>query len=298
MSTNTIHYIKLFLVQIMWAGTFVASEIALVNASPLLLAVIRFVLTLFIYLIVFRNSLTIENISQKDFIVLFLMGFFGIFAYTYLLHLGLLFSNASFAALLIPTTQPILTMLLSFIILKELIKKSHIVTIIIGFLGASVVISSSFINMDMANFKGSILIIFATLSFSIYSVCSSFLSKNISSSQITLFSTMFGTFILTFLLFIIEPDSINSLEFNSDLYFSLFYLVIFATVLPYIWWNNAIKDIGSTITGSFTLILPPFAILFAYILLGHTITSMQLIGGSISMLALIILLKGKIDEKV
>lgn len=290
------HYIKLFLIQVMWAGTFIASEIALNNIPPLFLALVRFILTFIIFLIIFRKDFEFQKISNKDFIILVIMGFFGVFLYTYLLYYGLTYSNSVYASLLIPTTQPIITMGLTILLLKVTIKRNQLLSILLGFIGAIIIILDSFIHINMNNFIGSCFIILAAFSFSIYSVCTSLLSKDISSNQITLLSTFFGTIILTIMYIIIDEPLINTSIFNENTIYALFYLVFLATIVPYIWWNNAIKEIGSITTGSFTLLLPPIAILLTYLILKHTINLYQLLGTLIIMISMIIIVKGKTND--
>ena len=292
-----INYVKLFLVQIMWAGTFVASEIALTNVSPLFLATIRFILTLLIFFAFLYKKCDFSRIVKKDYIYLFLMGFFGIFAYTMLLHYGLVLSNSSYAALIIPVVQPIFTTVITIIVLKEFLNLNSKMSIAVGFIGSSLIISSNLLISDIETFTGTVLIMLSALTFSIYSVISRFLSNNISSSEITLISTFFGTLVLTILFLVTEGETIKNIEIDSNLIWSLGYLVVFATVLPYIWWNQAIKEIGSISTGNFTLLMPPLALLFSYILLDHSVSLIQLAGGLISFIGLVLLLRGKSEKK-
>ena len=292
-----INYIKLILIQIMWAGTFVASEIALTNVSPLFLATLRFILTFLIFSIFLYKKCNFSKISTKDYVYLFLMGFFGIFAYTILLHYGLKFSNSSYAALIIPIIQPIFTTFITVIVLKEFLDLNSKISIAIGFIGALLIVSSNLLINNIDAFIGTILIILSALTFSIYSVFSRFLSNNISSSEITLISTFFGTLILTTMFLVIEGETINNIEIDNNFLLSLGYLVIFATVIPYIWWNQTIKEIGSITTGNFTILMPPIALFFSFVLLNHTVSLIQLIGGIISFLSLLMLLRVKNEKK-
>lgn len=292
-----INYVKLVLVQIMWAGTFVASEIALTNVSPLFLATIRFILTLIIFYVFLYKKCDFSKIMGKDYFYLFLMGFFGIFAYTMLLHYGLVLSNSSYAALIIPVVQPIFTTVITITVLKEFLNLNSKISIAIGFFGSLLIISSNLLVSDIEAFTGTVLIMLSALTFSIYSVISRFLSSNISSSEITLISTFFGTFVLTILFLVTEGETIKNIDIESNLLWSLGYLVIFATVLPYIWWNQAIKEIGSISTGNFTLLMPPLALFFSYILLNHSVSLIQLVGGVISFIGLVLLLRGKNEKK-
>jgi drug/metabolite transporter (DMT)-like permease len=281
--------IKLVLVQLFWAGTFVASEIALHHQPAGITALTRFVLTTGIYAVL---CLTLSNyalpqklkaVSASQWLALLGMGGFGVLLYTVLLNIGLTTTTATYAALLIPTTQPIFTALLNRFVSREAIGRALMAGLGLGLAGAVCVIWSGVQQYDLTHLSGSIFILLAALSFSLYAVCSKFAPMHLSSLENTTLSFMFGTLLLIPVPWLLGEQ--YSLA-GSDIQFwlSIGYLVIFATLLPYLWWNEAIKEVGAIRTGVFTFLMPPLAVVMSAMLLGHLPLTQQIIGGSLAML--------------
>ncbi|SEO37348.1 Uncharacterized membrane protein [Methylobacterium sp. ap11] len=141
--------IKLILVQIFWARTFVASEIALHEQPAATTAVVRFVVTTVCNVAMCLAAggqqgplgARLRGLAGRDWAVLAAMGFFGVAAYTILLHLGLRHSTAANAALLIPTTQPVFTAVLGGIVLRETVPTKLWLGLACGLVGAILVIT-------------------------------------------------------------------------------------------------------------------------------------------------------------
>lgn len=282
-------YIKLVLVQLFWAGTFVASEIAL-HAQPAgVTALTRYVLTTSIYaalcLILSKHRLSekLRTVTALQWLALVGMGFFGVLLYTVLLNIGLTRSTATYAALLIPTTQPIFTALLSRFVFREKASQALVAGLTLGLMGAACVIWSDLQQHDDKQLSGNIIILLSALSFSLYAVCSKFAPSQLSSLENTTLSFVFGTLLLIPVPCLLgERYSLAGAD--TQFWLSIGYLVIFATLLPYLWWNEATKEIGSARTDVFTFLMPPLAVVLSTLLLGHLPLTLQIVGGVLAML--------------
>ncbi|MFN3685724.1 DMT family transporter [Salinarimonas sp.] len=284
-------YIRLVLVQLFWAGTFVASEVALHDQPPAVTALVRFFLTTAIYgamCIVVRDAtaspllMRLRDVTVRNWLALTAMGFFGVSLYTLLLHIGLAASTAAYAALLIPTTQPIFTALLSRLAFGEAVGSAIIVGLALGLVGAGLVLLGGLSSSEDALLIGNVVIIASAFSFSCYAVSAKFAPASLSSIENTTLSFVFGTlFLLPMPLLLGETLSLT--DTTPSFWVSIAYLVVFATVLPYLWWNDAVKSIGSSRTGIFTFLMPPLAVALAALVLGHMPVPIQIIGGVLSL---------------
>ncbi|MBR5260342.1 MAG: EamA family transporter, partial [Eggerthellaceae bacterium] len=72
------------------------------------------------------------------------------------------------------------------------------------------------------------------------------------------------------------------------------FMVVFNTILPVVMLLEAIKRIGATLTSLVGISETPFAVLFAFIILGETLTGMQVAG---SVLVVLSILMVTIPEK-
>jgi drug/metabolite transporter (DMT)-like permease len=289
--TNAAVYARLILVQVFWAGTFVASEIALHDQPPALTAVVRFVLTTAIYLtmaVMLRDRdaaplrRRLAEISASGWLALAAMGLFGVSIYTLLLHLGLANSTAVYAALLIPTTQPIFTAILSRLAFREAVGSALVVGLALGLGGAGLVIFGGLSLSDGALLSGNLVIVAAAASFSCYAVSAKFAPAELNATESTTVSFVFGTlFLLPMPILMGESFALQGAA--TPFWLSIAYLVVFATVLPYLWWNDAVKRIGSARTGIFTFLMPPLAVALAAFLLDNRPEPQQILGGALAL---------------
>jgi drug/metabolite transporter (DMT)-like permease len=63
-----------------------------------------------------------------------------------------------------------------------------------------------------------------------------------------------------------------------NMYVALIYMIIFGTVLSYLFWNYSISQLGAGKTSIFFNLIPVVTTMIA-IFLGQTVTSVQIIGG-------------------
>lgn len=290
MKPDSMTYGKMVLVQILWGGTFVASELALRDQPPLTTAAIRFFLTSLVYLLMMRYGFrSLLRLPRQTRLPLIVMGFFGVFAYTILLHYGLLLSKAANAALLIPTTQPIFTMFLTAAAFRQRPTVRVVLALCLGLIGATMVIGRyDVLSHEDKGFLGDLLILAAALSFSCYAVASKFASSQIDSKTVTVTSTLIGTVMLLPTPFLLEKPVWHGDTHMWQFMGAVFYLVVFATVLPYLWWNESVQRVGPAVTAFFTFLLPPVALLMAAVVLGQHVSIIQAIGGSIALIAIAI----------
>ena len=61
----------------------------------------------------------------------------------------------------------------------------------------------------------------------------------------------------------------------------LAYLVVANTLLAYLWWNMGIQRVGAGRTAVFSNLIPPFGVLIAWLVLGESLTLLQLLGGGL-----------------
>lgn len=289
-------HLKLILIQIFWAGTFVASEVALLNQPPAFTAIVRFVLTSIGYILLcfyIRSSngtpllSRLRELNANEWFTLFMMGFFCVTVYTLFLHFGLKKSNAAYAALLIPTTQPLFTAILSRFLEKDSLNRSLIVGLILGFFGAALILFEPYSTNSESTSNGNFFILLAAASFAIYAVSARRAPSTLTSVESSAISFVIGNCALIPAPFLLGED-IDLGILNTQFIASIFYLVVFATFLPYLWWNSAVKELGSAKTGIYTFLMPPAAILLAYLVLEQSPTITEIFGGVIALLGVAI----------
>ncbi|MBZ9578672.1 DMT family transporter [Patescibacteria group bacterium] len=139
-NTTLLSYLELLIANVIWGGTFVAAKHALEAISPILLALTRFVISSLLFLpIIYLAWKKGQYIKKEDFKTIILLGLLGITFYFTFQFLGLEYTTATNASLLIALI-PIFTLFFSAKILKEKSSLGKIGAIVISFFGAGLVI--------------------------------------------------------------------------------------------------------------------------------------------------------------
>lgn len=269
------HLITLFTV-IIWGTTFVSTKILIdYELSPIEILFYRFILAYICIWFVCPRKLFAKNI--KDELLFVGAGLSAGSLYFVLENTALKITLASNVSLII-CTAPIFTAFLShFIYKKEHIKPHLIVGSVIALLGvALVVFNGSFILQ--INPLGDILTILAALSWAFYGI----ILKQLNGHYSTLFITrkVFFYGIVTLLPFIpFSTDVFHTyLLTNPVIIVNLLFLGIIASLLCYIMWNSAVKELGVIQTSNYIYFVPLVTLLTSAIIINEPITLVASVG--------------------
>ncbi len=128
-------------------------------------------LSLFIVSLFQKNLKEIFIYSKKIFLVLFALGFLD-FIYYLLLYFGYKHANG-LEVLVIQYMWPIFIVFLSLVILKEDFTKKKLISIILGFLGVSLVITKGdFTSLDFSQIDVLLIVMLGAIAFALFSVLS------------------------------------------------------------------------------------------------------------------------------
>jgi drug/metabolite transporter (DMT)-like permease len=134
---------------------------------------------------------------------------------------------------------------------------------------------------------GDVWILLSAFVFSIYTVLVK--RKPATISPVTfLFVVFIGGTLLLLPLFIIEKIVMPPVQWNGNLFGSILYLGIGASVIAFFCWNSAIARIGSVRTALFGNLIPIFSTLEAVWLLGETITLVHIVSGALVITGLVL----------
>jgi len=266
-------------IQVIMAGTYLMTKLGLREFSPLTLGVLRFGLTaaIFTVLLAFRRMYFIPD--KKDFPIFLWLALLAVPFNQGLFLYGMKFTLAAHGALLYATT-PIMVLCLSCIWLKERLSLFKIIGITLGFSGVLLVLFEKGINFSGQTFKGDILLFFAVLTWSLYTILSKKMLKKYQPLQVTGYSLTLGAllFLPIGILPLIRQD--YGIVTRSGL-FSILYLAILTSVLGYLTWNWALSKIEASKVAVVSNLQPIFAALLAWVFLGEKITAAFIVGALI-----------------
>lgn len=177
---------------------------------------------------------------------------------------------------------PIIVVIFSSLLIKEKTTKQKIAGIIIGLIGALIIILLPEINKG-SNFIGdtfgNLLILMGAVSFALYSVLSKKLQRKYSPITINMFSiltAMTVTLGLAIYEFTIYPNWWSKISLFSIE--ALLYTSIFGTFLFYILYQYVIKHGTPLIASIMLYLIPVLTFLWAAVLLGERLTPAFIIG--------------------
>jgi len=271
---------------IFWGLSFASTKVILNSGlPPLTLAFIRFMLASVLLFPALKLLKSETKISKSNLIPLMLSGFLGVTVYFFFENKGIRLTTASNAALIIAAI-PVFTILAEYILYRQSVKLYKIFGVLISIAGVYLLIGNpGGDNNGTQKFVGNLLMLGACLSWVAYIQFSKKLNKSFSGLSLTTFQSFFGTIFL-FPLAIIEHRSWIMVGWDVGL--NIFYLGIFCSATCYFLYLYALARLDSLVVSSYINIIPVVGALGGVVLLGEKLTSVQIIGGTIVILGVII----------
>ena len=280
MSVNFKAYLMLTLCAFFWSGNFIVGKFAtLYEVPPLTLNFFRW-LIVWIILIPFTFKdifLNIKIIKEKFYSIL-LMSITSISIFNSVVYYSLNFTQVLNGALMI-STIPVLIIFISFIFRVEKINFNQVLGLIFSITGVIIIITklefSRLIRLDLN--KGDLWLLVAMLSWAIYSTM---LKTHKTGLNYLTFISVIVTFGLIFLLpqFLFEFNNEELIKFNYAFFLIISYVVLFAGLGAYIFWNKAVLIVGPTRAGIFLHLMPVFSSFMAIFLLNEKFMNFHIFG--------------------
>ena len=280
MNANFKAYLMLTLCAFFWSGNFIVGKFATLYQVPhLTLNFFRW-LIVWIILIPFTFKdifLNIKIIKEKFFSIL-LMSITSISIFNSVVYYSLNFTQVLNGALMI-STIPVLIIFISFIFRVEKINLNQVLGLILSITGVVIIITqlefSRLIHLDLN--KGDLWLLVAMLSWAIYSTM---LKTHKTGLNYLTFISVIVTLGLIFLFpqFLFELKNEELIKFNFAFFLIISYVVLFAGLGAYIFWNKAVLIVGPSRAGIFLHLMPVFSSFMAIFLLNEKFMNFHIFG--------------------
>jgi Integral membrane protein DUF6. len=250
---------------LVWSSAYPLIKIALDYISPIVLAVIRLV-TGGIILTVYGRGL---SYGKKEMIG----GLINVALFMLFLNFGVMLSvNPALSATLI-YTQPIFLVILSAVFLKKKPSVLQLLGVIIAISGAIYSAGITGFNLgSVISLIGGLIWAIGTLYYQVFLIEKDVIKLN---SFMALFSA----------LFLLPFTPINFyFKFTISGILVAVIIGITAQAIGFIAWFNSIKQLGSFLSSSLSLLVPAMSYLFSFIMLDEVPTFQQLLGSAIVLL--------------
>ena len=282
-NNNIKAYVMLTLCSLFWSGNFIVGKFStFYDIPPLTLNFFRWLLICIILIpFTFKDIIKNFNIIKKNFYSIFFMSITSISIFNSVVYYSLNFTQVLNGVLMI-STIPVLIIFISFIFKTEKISFNQILGVFFSITGVIIIITRldflRLINLDLN--KGDLLLLIAMLSWAIYSTMLK--TFKIPLKDLTFISTIISIgLIFLFPQFLFEYKNYQIIQFNLPVIAITSYVVLFAGIGAYIFWNKGVTIIGPNKAGIFLHLMPVFSSFMAIFILNEKLMSFHIIGTTV-----------------
>ena len=273
-------YILLVASMALWGGTWVAGRILAQSMSPMPAAFLRFLLaSVVLTAMSCRAEGCLPRLRREHVLPAMFLGATGVFAYSYFFFSGLQTISAGRAALVVACV-PVAICLASAVINRERFGPLRVVGALTSLLGVSLVIGDGdpLALLTGGLQRGDFMILGCVVSWTAYSMGGRALMQRLNPLTAVTWSSIFGTLFLLPLALLdgLVAEAIHARPVD---WVCIVYLGSMATALAYFWYYRAISVIGASRSGIFVNMVPVFAVIMGFLILGEPIHLSLLAGG-------------------
>lgn len=268
---------------VLWSASFIATKLAYETFAPIQLAAVRTLFAVILFWFMRKITSNNEQIQKEDRIRIALSGFLGITLYFAIENIGVSMTSSSNSALIV-ASFPAVTTLLEFFIYhsKPNIKKT--LGIILAIIGVAILTQ---INVDgnSKSMLGNVLLIGAGVVWAFYNFITRGLTNKYSAITLTYYQIKAGfIFFLPFV--IIEGKTWRIPTITSASAF--IYLVVGCSIAAFLLYNLGLRKLSASISVSLMNLVPVLGLIFSILILHETVSTIQILGGVIVIIGVIL----------
>lgn len=279
---------SLFLVAVIWALNFSVVKSALAEIDPLSFNGLRFLFAAAIIwaILIYRKQLF--TIPKKDWLPLLGMGLLGNLIYQGLFIIGIDYTYAANAAVMLGTI-PIWVALISHVFNLERMNIFKTLGVVAAFGGIIFIVSGGKKTFSLGSdtFFGDLIIIAAAIVWGGYTILSKSFLKRYTPTQFSAIMATIGAIIL----FFIGLPNIIRLEWtqiSAVAYGGIIYSGLLSIGIAYLIWNFGLQTVGAVHTATYQNLVPVMGLLFGIVLLNEQLTVLQYIGSALVIAGIIL----------
>jgi drug/metabolite transporter (DMT)-like permease len=268
-------------VMLTWATSFSIVKYGLRELDPLPYATVRFTAATILLLAWAWVSEGRPVIHRADWLRVAVVGLTTIGAYQALFTIGLKYTTASNSSLMLASI-PAWTAVLAVASRQELISNQQIAGILLSFTGVGLAIRGAGADFVLSweSVQGDVMTLVAAALYAWGMVVARPLLARYSSLRMMSWSTLCGTL---FLILASGPQLAAQDWSHVSLatWLGLAFITVFGSVFAFVIWFKSVGEIGASRTAIYNNLIPPVAILIAFVTLGESLTLLQALGAAV-----------------
>lgn len=290
LSNKIVQWLLLILLGFIWGSSFILMKKGLLIYSHDEVAALRIGIS---YLVLLPFSIHyLKKIPKKNVKHLFVVGIFGSGIPAFLFTIAETQLSSALAGMLNSLT-PFFTLLLGALIFKVTVQKEKTIGVIIGLIGAIVLVTSNGININNNQLSYSFFVVAATIC---YSISVNTIKKHLQEVHSVAITSISFLFIgIPAIIYLFTTNFVATTASNAGASLAIFYiaiLAIFGTALSIIIFNNIIKHTSAVFASTVTYLIPIFAIFWG-VVDGETINFLQIIAIGVILIGIYFINKKK-----
>jgi drug/metabolite transporter (DMT)-like permease len=263
-------------VALCWSGSWTFGKLGVTAVPPFELSTIRFAIAGLLMLAIARALKAPLGLERWP--LLAVAGFFGIFGYNALVFFALTIAPASDGALIVPTINPVLTVVFATFI-GERLTANKVAGLALATVGAILVIAAATsLTFTGQRLVADLLYLGGAAAWTVYATLGAITTRHGSPLGVTAIACLVGAAML-FPLGFLEKGYTDVPSWPLFAWLDIAYLVIFATTVGFVLFYWAIRRFGAGMASMVSYLVPIFALAQAVIILGEQPAPLEIVGG-------------------
>ena len=197
--------------------------------------------------------------------------------------------SASVGGIIVPTFNPVITFIISVLLLKQVFSRKDIIGLVLGFTGGVIVLQAWTLSLEQMIANGNMYFICASISWGIMSVIS-----GRSHGHVSTLSFSFWVYTISALIYLgvtWNKDILLIFTYDWIFWVNMFFLSAGAMVFGTTVYFLATTRLGPEKASAFIFMVPVMALLFSVLLIGERLEVTTMIGGIMTMTAVYLINK-------
>jgi drug/metabolite transporter (DMT)-like permease len=282
----TAHDLEMLLVTLIWGGNFSVSKFAMGRIPALPFSAFRFALASVLLVLVARRAGVMRPLPSRTRWGLIGLGIVGNTVYQTAFMTGLSLTSATNSAMIV-ASLPVVVALLGSLLGIERATFATWLGVALGTVGVALVVTARGIQFQADSLRGDLLVLFAVLCWSSYTVGVRRVGAGVDALQITAITVLAGT---PGLLLLGAPGLLRQdwAAVTPKTWAAVGYAALLALVVAYVLYNRAVQGIGSGRTAIYNCLTPLVAMVIAWRTLGEVPTGVQFLGVALVIMGVLV----------
>ena len=197
--------------------------------------------------------------------------------------------TASVGGIIVPTFNPIITFIISILLMKQVVYRMDIIGLILGFTGGVIVLQAWTLSLEQIIANGNLFFICASFSWGIMSIIS-----GRSHAHISTLSFSFWVYTISTLIYLgatWNKDILLIFTYDWIFWVNMFFLSVGAMVFGTTVYFFGTTRLGPEKASAFIFMVPVTALFFSVLVIGERLEITTMIGGMMTMIAVYLINK-------